>query len=256
MHLSRVDVFPIKSLCGLSLSEARITPGGILEHDRTYAIFDGEGRLVNGKRTPRVHQIQATYDKDVREVCLAERGAATPARFPLGDTEAVARWLSDFFGFRVALQYEPVRGFPDDCIAFGPTIVSEASLNRVAGWFGALPVDDVRRRFRTNLELAVAQPFEEDRLFGGPDERTAFQIGAVRLSGHNPCQRCVVPTRDPFTGDVRRGFQKTFAEQRERELPPWTDARRFNHYYRFAVNTSIDPSEGGKILRVGDPVVT
>jgi hypothetical protein len=40
---------------------------------------------------------------------------------------------------------------------------------------------------------------------------------------------------------------------REQELPRWDDAQRFNHYYRFAVNTSI--GEAGKKLRVGDPVI-
>jgi uncharacterized protein YcbX len=40
----------------------------------------------------------------------------------------------------------------------------------------------------------------------------------------------------------------------ERSLPPWADRDRSNHYYRFAVNTSIPSSEGGKILCVGDTV--
>jgi MOSC domain-containing protein len=41
-------------------------------------------------------------------------------------------------------------------------------------------------------------------------------------------------------------------ETRKQMLPEWTDAKRFNHYYRFAVNTSIPVSEAGKKLRVGD----
>jgi len=41
---------------------------------------------------------------------------------------------------------------------------------------------------------------------------------------------------------------------RERTLPRWSNAARFDHYYRFAVNTSIPLSEAGKILQVGDAV--
>jgi hypothetical protein len=43
-------------------------------------------------------------------------------------------------------------------------------------------------------------------------------------------------------------------ELRRQHLPAWADARRFNHYYRFAVNTSIGKSEADKVIRVGDPV--
>jgi hypothetical protein len=42
---------------------------------------------------------------------------------------------------------------------------------------------------------------------------------------------------------------------RRQHLPAWADARRFNHFYRFAVNTSIGPAEAGKTIRVGDPLV-
>jgi hypothetical protein len=43
-------------------------------------------------------------------------------------------------------------------------------------------------------------------------------------------------------------------ELRKQHLPAWADVRRFNHYYRFAVNTSIGKSEAGKIIRLGDPL--
>jgi len=113
----------------------------------------------------------------------------------------------------------------------------------------------LRRRFRTNLELTGGAPFCEDQLFGAPDELKPFQIGGVNFLGHNPCQRCVVPTRDPDNGRSLADFQKKFMEQRKKSLPPWANAQRFNHFYRFAVNTSVPPGEAGKILRVGDAVV-
>jgi uncharacterized protein YcbX len=55
MRLGRILIFPIKSLDGIQLDEVTITKGGILENDRIYAIFDEEGRVVNGKRTALVH---------------------------------------------------------------------------------------------------------------------------------------------------------------------------------------------------------
>ena len=55
MVLSRIELFPIKSLDGVSASEVRVNSASILEHDRIYAIVDAAGSYVNGKRTERVH---------------------------------------------------------------------------------------------------------------------------------------------------------------------------------------------------------
>jgi uncharacterized protein YcbX len=168
--------------------------------------------------------------------------------------EAIGRWLTEFFGFPVTLKHDPTAGFPDDRTAFGPTIVSEASLRAVQDRYPDLSLESVRLRFRTNLELSGGAPFCEDRLFGAPDELKSFRIGEVAFRGHNPCQRCVVPTRDPGSGEAIPGFQKKFMEMRRKELPQWANAQRFNHFYRFAVNTSILATEAGKRLRAGDLV--
>jgi uncharacterized protein YcbX len=254
MHLGRIAIFPIKSLDGMLVEEAAITPGGILENDRVYAILDKDGAYVNGKRTPRIHQLRSAFDASVREVRLWPAGESTQTQFRLDETDRIGRWLSDFFGYPVTLQREPQKGFPDDRTAFGPTVTSEASLRAIQEWYPGLDFESVRRRFRTNLELTGGAPFEEDRLFGAPDELKPFRIGDVQFLGHNPCQRCVVPSRDPDTGEPVPEFQKKFAQLRAKHLPEWANTQRFNHFYRFAVNTSILPAEAGKRLRVGDPL--
>ena len=253
--VGRIEIFPIKSLDGVSLQESAVTAGGILENDRVYAIVDQEGAFVNGKRTPRVHDLRCEFAPSLREVSVWETGQSSRRTFGLEDRAPFGRWLSDFFGFHVSLKHEPRSGFPDDSAAYGPTVVSDASLRQVQSWYAAVGLDSVRRRFRTNLELVGGDAFCEDALFGAPDERKPFRLGAVAFLGHNPCQRCVVPTRDPETGEVIHGFQKSFATFRQKHLPPWADVRRFNHFYRFALNTSIPAAEAGKRLRVGDPLM-
>jgi hypothetical protein len=189
------------------------------------------------------------------QISVWATGQGSRREFSLEEAEPLNHWLSDFFGFRVSLKYEPDSGFPDDGAAYGPTIVSDASLREIQSWYPALSLTNLRRRFRTNVELEGGEAFCEDGLFGAPGELKPFRLGSVRFLGHNPCQRCVVPTRDPETGGVIQGFQKTFAQRRQRHLPPWADVRRFNHFYRFALNTSIPASEAGKQLRVGDPLM-
>jgi len=251
MQLGRITIFPIKSLDGLTVETIRITGGGILENDRSYAMYDADGKVVNGKRTPRVHELRCAFNPNITEVRLSPNDES-PAQFPLDDRTGVNQWLSDFFDFPVVLRHEPQSGFPDDRTAFGPTITSEASLRAIQGWFPEMTLESVRRRFRTNLELTGGEPFGEDRLFGAPDELKPFRIGPVKFFGHNPCQRCVVPTRDPDSGQPTGDFQKKFMELRKKHLPGWANAQRFNHFYRFTVNTSIPPAEAGKSVRVGD----
>jgi uncharacterized protein len=254
MRLGRILIFPVKSLDGVQMDEVTITKGGILEHDRIYAIFDEQGRVVNGKRTPHVHALRCEFDAGFQEIRFWK--GDTHVQFCLDAPSAINRWLSEFFGFSAVLKHDPIAGFADDRGACGPTIVSDASLRMVQEWFSELSIESVRRRFRTNLELAGGMPFCEDEFYSGaPEVPKAFWIGNVSFLGHNPCQRCVVPTRDPSTGDALSGFQKRFMEMRKQTLPEWADAERFNHYYRFAVNTSIRFGEAGKKLRVGDPVV-
>jgi uncharacterized protein YcbX len=254
MLLSRIDLYPIKSLDGVSVTEVCISAGGTLENDRIYAIVDDAGAYLNGKRTGQVHLLRTTFADSYKEASFWVNGDDRKQDFVLTEPGRLNRWLSEFFGFRVKLIFEPRNGFPDDCVASGPTITSEASLQEVTHWFPELNLKSVRRRFRTNLELGEVDPFWEDHLFGPANELKPFSIGNITFFGHNPCQRCVVPSRDPESAQSVPGFQRTFMALRKKRLPPWANADRFNHFYRFAVNTSLPPSEEGKYLRVGDTI--
>jgi uncharacterized protein YcbX len=232
--LAAIRVFPVKSLDAVSLSKARII-AGTLENDRRFAIMDSDGRVVNGKRTDRIHSVRL------------------PANFDASRSHFEGH-LSDHFRFPVHLEEHAEGGFPDDQDASGPTIVSTETLAAVASWFPGLSLEDVRRRFRANLEIDSVPPFWEDQLFGETDATVTFRIGTVTIVGVNPCQRCVVPSRDQVTGVATADFQRVFRARREETLPSWAPLSRFDHYYRLAVNTRIPASENGKELYVGDAV--
>jgi MOSC domain-containing protein len=104
-----------------------------------------------------------------------------------------------------------------------------------------------------NLEVEGVEPFWEDRLYRAGSPPQPFRIGSVLFEGTNPCQRCVVPSRDPSTGEVWPEFARRFAELREQHLPPWTARERFNHFYRLTTNTRGTGSSGG-LIRVGDAI--
>jgi uncharacterized protein YcbX len=255
-HLASIRLHPIKSLDPVSLKEARIGPGGGLEHDRAWALYSVDGQWVNGKRTAAIHLIRGAFAPALSSVTLSVPGdkrkipTATFA-FP-DDTAAASEWFSNYFEQPITVRHSP-EGFPDDTIAYGPTIVSTASLQAVCGLFDGMDIDNVRQRFRTTLEIDGVPAFWEDQLFG-EDERSAvrFRIGEVNFEGSNPCARCPVPPRDPRTGEIITGFQRIFSDYRRSHIPAWCPEARFDHYYRLATNTRVAPSESGRILRVGD----
>lgn len=253
--ITRITVYPIKALDGVAVPSARISAGGTLEHDRNFALFDREGRYVNGKANPDVHRLRSTFDFKNLQVTLGRQGSGKHDRFHAErDRDALEAWLGEFFGFPVRFEYRPPRGFPDDSDAFGPTLISTATLAEIAAWFPQIGRDDLGRRFRANIEIDGVPAFWEDRLFDEPGTVVDYTIGSVRLEGINPCQRCVVPSRDSRTGEIYPGFQKIFAARRRETLPAWAKRSRFNHFYRVAVNTRIPPSETGKEIRVGDEI--
>jgi len=111
----------------------------------------------------------------------------------------------------------------------GPSVISTATLRTVADWFDELTVEGVRRRLRANVEVGGVEPFWEDRFVGA--DAPAFEVGGVRFEGVTPCGRCVVPQRDPDTGDPTPGFREQFVRRREETFPDWADADAFDHYY-------------------------
>ncbi len=241
-------IFPIKSLDGVMVNNSSITSGGSLMFDRQWAIVDRQGKLVNGKKYPQIQQIRAQFDlaNATVELSAPHRPAV---QFPITTTNsALTDWLSDYFGFGTQLIENTDIGFPDDTKSPGPTIISTATLESIASWYPNLAVTEVRRRLRTNIELDGCTAFQEDRLF----DQGSFQLGTVKMRGINPCQRCVVPTRNSYTGVADRQFQKVFSHQRSTTLPAWTKLNMFNHFYRVAVNTIIPATEAGKMLQTGN----
>src|SRR5580692_7444806 len=70
-YLSRIFIYPVKSLDGVSVETARVLPSGALANDRRFAIFDALGQYVNGKRNPRVHLLRSAYDPETHRLKIA-----------------------------------------------------------------------------------------------------------------------------------------------------------------------------------------
>ena len=251
-HLARIRVYPIKSLDPLELERVDLAAGLHLAGDRDHALFDAQGRFLNAKRLgEKILSIRASYS-DQGQVAELTSGSDS-GQFELSaDCSALEGWFGRVLGMPVSLRQNSVAGFPDDEDASGPSVIGSASIHAVAEWFG-LSAEEVRRRFRANLEIAGLRPFEEDTLFGPPDRPKMFRIGDVSFLGVNPCRRCVVPTLDSRGDERVLPFSaKQFSELRERHRRDDTSLALYSGYYRLAVNTRIEPLQAGKRLCVGD----
>ncbi len=254
-RLAGIRIYPIKSLDPVALASIRVVGGAGLAGDREFAAVDASGAFANAKRLgERILQIRARYGPAAGAVRLSASGSETAA-FSLPDqAQAIADWLTVRLGQSVTLQRSRRQGFPDDPTASGPTVVGSATIETVVDWF-ALDPEEVRRRFRANLEIDGLAPFEEDRLFATRDRPVRFRIGDVEFQGVNPCARCSVPSRDSLSGVIRDPqFARRFAKLRRRSLPEGIERSAFDHYYRLAVNTRIPDSQHGKLLSLGDPL--
>jgi uncharacterized protein YcbX len=250
--VDRIVVYPVKGLDPVEVRIARILPGGSLEHDREFALSDSQGHWINAKREPKIHALRSEFDLSSFRVTLRGR-EATPETFHLTEQQReLEEWFGAFFGYPASVKRNVATGFPDDTDSPGPTLVSTATLREVDSWFGFSDIAQTGRRFRANILLKTEEPFWEDRLFGEDDQSRPFRIGNVQFLGVNPCQRCVVPSRDPMTGIATPDFQRVFAEKRAARLPEWAPKSRFTHYYRLTVNTRIPSTEAGKAIQVGD----
>jgi uncharacterized protein YcbX len=281
--LDRITIYPVKSLDGIDVTEARVLSSGGLEHDRRWQLIDIDGRVLNAKRSPLFHAIRAEFDLDARLVTLAidplaiearaipgvERLASlAPDTFPLvPGADGPCGWLaealraSETHSKGVLLLERADGGFPDDRETPGPTLVSTASLEEIARWFG-FDLTEARRRFRANLELGGCDAFWEDTLASParenvpslfdlpadlptdpyadlpPLEPREFTIGEARFRATNVCRRCVVPSRNSRTGAVTTAFRDAFEARRGRGMRADVDSGGWGTLYRLGVNST------------------
>ena len=250
-RLERLRIYPVKGLDGVDVDAAAVRPAGTLASDREFALFDADGDPLNGKRTAAVHDLATTFDPD-SGVLTVDLPSGERAAFELpAERERAASWFGDFFGGTYALERDDDRGFVDRPDA-GPSVVSTATLEAVASWFDGLTVESVRRRLRANVEVSGVPAFWEDRFVG--DDAPGFAVGGVRFEGNAPCGRCVVPSRDPDSGEALPEFERRFVERRRETFPEFADPAAFDHLFAVMILAGVPGASDRPTLRVGDPV--
>lgn len=253
--LSRITIYPIKSLDGIVLHKAMITEGGCLLHDREYAISDEVGNFISGKTNPLVHSLRSAIDFESETISFRQNDETIWNQFHLKKEHlGIKSFLSNYFGIPILFNQNATGRFMDIPDISGVTILSTSSLQIVADWYNNMDLEETRKRFRATLEIEGVPAFWEDHLFSKEGKQIEFTVGEVTMFGMSPRARCIVPTRNPKTGEVIHGFPKTFAKQRAASLPEWSKLQEYGHYYHLTVDCYIPASEIGKWIKEGDSI--
>jgi uncharacterized protein YcbX len=223
--ISALNVYPVKSCAGVSVTEALLIETG-LEFDRAWMVVDAQGSFVTQRELPHMALIQPTL-KHLEVVLrapgmlalhLAIDGVEEPVRVKVWKDEVAAydmgdlaaQWFTDFLGQPLRLvRFDPEQkrlsnktwtGDIDAEVAFNDgfsiLVISEASLTELNR---KLKVPVTMARFRPNLVLSGLDAHGEDHL----DEiRIDTPEGPVRLKLVKPCARCPIPNVDPLTGEL------------------------------------------------------
>ena len=209
-RVSWIAYTPVKGLRLQQLAEAELAGDGIAG-DRRFHLVDERGHLTNSKRVGSLQQVSASWDEDAGRLVLHFPDGSTVASevkpadsvttnfygrpvegaFVDGPFSAA---LSDFAGTALRL-VQPVRpGAGVDRGSEGAvTILSQGSLERLAGVAGVEAVDG--RRFRMNLGVEGVEPHSEDDWIGRD-----IRVGEAVVRPRGNVGRCAITERDPESG--------------------------------------------------------
>ncbi len=229
MQISEVNIYPIKSLKGISLQSSPVEKRG-LRFDRRWMLTDRDGTFFTQREVPKMAAITVEVTSDGLRVISAEAGDMNiPSEPDLGSRQnvtvwqsnvpgevyngEVSEWFSDVLGRSCQLVLMPEtserhvserfdRG--DDIVSFADgyplLLIGEGSLAEVNERLEETYKDadkNVRvpmNRFRPNLVVQGSDPFEEDGW-------SKIRVGEAIFWVVKPCARCVMTTVDQTRGE-------------------------------------------------------
>ncbi len=265
MYISEINIYPIKSLAGISLKESKIERRG-LEFDRRWMLVDENNKFLTQREFPKMATVKTEIFDNGLQVSCDEKDLLIQFEPRNGSREtvkiwsarckaeiyesAINKWFSDALQTNCKLAVMPketerkVNYFyavqKDDHVSFADgypfLAIGENSLKDLNSRLGEnLPMN----RFRPNFVVAEAEGFAEDSW-------KKIKIGETVFHVVKPCARCVITTIDQSDGE-KQGVEplKTLAKFR---IPK----RSIKKKILFGQNLIAE--KAGEIIKVGDKV--
>lgn len=230
MNIAEINIYPIKSLKGISLEYSHVEKRG-LRYDRRWMLTDREGMFFSQREEPRMALVNVELGSGVLDVSAdgfgglhipLEPDSGERRRVVVWQSEvdalayggSVSEWFSDVLGRNCQLVLMPESSerhvnerfdSGSDIVSFADgyplLLIGEGSLEvlnerlhdryRDEEYGEKLPLP--MNRFRPNLVVKGSEPFAEDRW-------AKIQIGEATFRVVKPCARCVMTTIDQDRG--------------------------------------------------------
>lgn len=266
MKLTEINIYPIKSLKGISLEESRVENRG-LELDRRWMLVDEKNKFLTQREFPKMAILIVETEKEGLKVSDQDNSIFIPL-MP-GDSKQVSvkiwnsrcsaltyeqeinGWFSDILGINCKLVLMPNEAKrivnpiyavnkDEDVVSFADgypfMVIGESSLDDLNSRLeNKLPMN----RFRPNFVFDDAKPFAEDNWKKVKIGNTYFQIV-------KPCDRCVMTTVEQSTGSFDgKEPLKTLAKYRMKKT-------RADNKILFGQNMIAE--NAGETIKVGDDI--
>ena len=260
LTLSEINIYPIKSLAGISLKKAEVEERG-LKYDRRWVLVDDSNVFFTQRDFPEMALIKVAIGDDGLHLKHKRKNIESliiPFEFNhsrkdkiviwddtvIGEfyIKAIDDWFSDILGIHCHLVKMPESSkrvvdekfAKNKIVSFADgypfLIIGQSSLDDLnSRIITSLPMN----RFRTNFVFTGGKPFEEDGW-------KKFKIGEVIFEAVKPCARCVITTTDQET-----------AERYEEPLLTLSKFRKFDNKVMFGMNL-VTHSTGE--IKVGDKI--
>lgn len=235
--LSQINIYPIKSLGGITLQSSKVEERG-LQHDRRWMLVDEQNKFITQRMHPEMALLKVEINNDLLTIKHIHN-KLSPLTIPLvtydeeeinvqiwNDNVTALKyssnandWFTKAIGFKCSLVYMPdstkrivdpvyaqnkLVGFAD---GYPFLIIGEESLNDLNKRLDEpLPMN----RFRTNFVFSGGKSFDEDNW-------KTIKIGDTVFHSVKPCGRCVITTINQNTGTKGKEPLKTLAAFRQKD---------------------------------------
>lgn len=235
LTLTEINIYPIKSLGGISLQSSTIEERG-LKYDRRWMLIEDENKFITQRTYPQMSLLKVEISNDgliISHKTEARERLFVPFNFTFTEVKdviiwndivpgsfynsSIDSWFSNTLGIKCRLVYmsdstkriienekvhNNILSFAD---GYPFLIIGRSSLDDLNSRLKAsLPMN----RFRPNFVFSGGRPYEED-------EWNLFRIGEVDFRGIKPSSRCAVTTVNQDTGETGKEPLATLSTYRK-----------------------------------------
>jgi uncharacterized protein YcbX len=238
LRVSQLNIYPVKSLGGITVNNAEVTSRGF-KYDRRLMLVDQKNIALTQRDFPEMALLEPSFEENgflIRHSHHLHDPVFIPHE-PAGNETADVRIWNDICHARIHDEsinkwFGALLGIPCKLVYMPETTRREvdkkyAHNNEISSFSDEYPVliigqsslDDLNERlempvpmnrFRPNIVFTGGEAYLEDRL-------EAFTIGQISFSAVKPCARCTVITIDQETTQKSKEPTKSLAVYRKKD---------------------------------------